>query len=318
MFTEDPTPGSSITAKNEQAVMRAEWLKHRQRGLGASDVAAVFGVSPYKSLLALYHEKRGDIEMPEVEREALYWGRHLEGPIAKRYAEETKRRVQLEVPFNIRWHPTQEFMFATLDATAEVVGGTSIAAPAGGPGVTEIKNVGFFKKEEWRDEPPLPFLIQVNHQMAVTGREWGSFAFLVGGNQFMWADVPRNNAFIEVLIAKAREFWQRVLDARPPEVDGSDSTRELLKQLYPKDSGRIIALPKPLIEVDEELVKLKAEQKKLQGRRDELENQLKYGIQDATVATLDNGAVYTFKTVNRREFTTAAGSYRTLKRKGDE
>lgn len=313
MFTEDISPGSSITEKNRRAV----WLQERRSGLGASDVAAIFGLSPYKSPLALYFEKRGEIDIPESEREALYWGRILEAPIARRYGDETKRRVELGEPYQIARHATMPFMIATIDAVAMYDDPQGPPPPAGGPGNVEIKNVGFFKREEWTDEPPLPFLIQANHQMFVKGFEWASLAALVGGSSFFWADIARNNAFIEVLVARCKEFWQRIQDGNPPEPDYTESTKQLLKQLYPKDTGEIVALPKEYCDIDETLVRIKAEQKKLQEQRDTLEAKLKLAIGSATAATLDNGAVYTLKTTDRREFVTKASSFRTLRRKGE-
>lgn len=300
----------------EEDRARTEWLQERRTGLGASDVAAIFGVSPYKSALALYHEKRGDIPITESEREALYWGRILQTPIARRYHDETRRDVEIPSPYEIRRHPNLTFMIATLDATATPTE-ASAAPPAPGFGTVEIKNAGFFKREEWRDEPPLAFQIQAQHQMFVTGAQWCSIAALVGGSEFFWADIARHPGFISVLCRRAEEFWQRVQHGTPPDVDGSEATRELLKQLYPKDSGRLVNLPRGFDAVDEELQAIKARMKKDGARRDELENALKYALGDATAATLENGAVYTYKTVNRREFVTAAGSYRTLRRKGE-
>lgn len=313
MFTESPAAGSSITMKNRRAV----WEDERKSGLGASDIAAIFGVSPYKSALALYYEKRGEVEMPLSEREALYWGRILERPIADRYEAETGRRVEMAEPYTIIRHPTMPWLIATLDAKAEAIPGQSKAPPAGGPGVVEIKNAGFFRRDDWSDEPPLPFLIQTNHQMLVAGTSWGSTAALIGGNEFFWADLTRNDGFIEVLIAKAAEFWDRVQAGRPPDADGSESTRQLLRTLYPKDTGEVIALKGNWIAIDEGLQRVKEVEKKCHQERDELENQIKHAMGGATAAVLDNGAVYTHKTTNRREFTVAATSFRVLRRKGD-
>lgn len=315
MFTEPIGPVDPARAAAE-AEMRRKWLEDRRTGLGASDVAAIFGVSPYKSALALYFEKRGEVEMPESEREALYWGRILEGPIGQRYSDETGRPIVRCDPFTVRRHPTHSFLIATPDALAQP-SPIGPVPPAGGPGVVQIKNAGFFKREDWRDEPPLAFQIQVNHEMLVTGVEWGSIAALVGGVEFFWTDLSRNNGFIEVLVQACRDFWQRVKDGNPPDPDHTESTKKLLKQLYPRDTGEIIALAPEFIDVDDELQRLKAEQKKLQERRDFLEARLKLAIGDATAATLDNGAVYTLKTTDRREFTTPATSFRTLRRKGE-
>lgn len=314
MFTEDPSPGSSITPANQRAV----WLQERKTGIGASDAAAVFGLSPYKSPLALYFEKRGEVEMPESEREALYWGRVLQSPIARRYEYETDREIEEPDQFAILRHPTHPFMLATLDATAMAKSPTAKQPPAGGRGVVEIKNAGFFKKEEWRDEPPLAFQIQAQHQMFVAGAEWASLAALVGGVEFFWADIARHNGFINVLLNKVGEFWSRVQSGTPPEADGTESTRQLLKQLYPRDNGEIITLESKWANVDDELVRIKIDQKKYQERRDKLENELKLAIGTATAAQIDGStAVYTHKWQERREFTTPASAFRVLRRKGE-
>jgi putative phage-type endonuclease len=298
---------------------REAWLEKRKSGIGASDAAAVFGLSPYKSPLALYFEKRGEIDVPVAEREALYWGRILQGPIALRYQHETGRQVEEPDPYALLRHPTHPFIVATLDAKATPRDPLAKQPPAGGTGVVEIKNAGFFKREDWRDEPPLAFQIQAQHQMFVSGAEWASIAALVGGVQFFWADLPRHNGFINVLVNKVGEFWSRIQSGNPPDPDASESTRLLLKQLYPKDTGEIITLPtKPWADVDEELSKIKAEQKKLQERRDELENKLKLAIKDATAAVVDGTpTVYTLKWQQRREFVTAASEFRVLRRKGE-
>lgn len=297
---------------------REDWLERRKAGIGASDAAAVFGLSPYKSPLALYFEKRGEVDVPVAEREALYWGRILQSPIAQRYRHETGRQVEEPDPFAIVQHPTHKFMLATLDARATTTP-TAKPSPAGGWGPVEIKNAGFFKREDWRDEPPLAFQIQAQHQMFVTGAQWASIAALVGGIEFFWADLPRHNGFIDVLVNKVGEFWSRVQTGTPPEPDASESTRQLIKQLYPRDTGAIITVPAdPWAALDESLQGIKKQQKKLEGDRDILEAKIKLALKDATAMVIDGTtAVYTCKWQSRREFTTQASEFRVLRRKGE-
>ncbi len=35
----------------------ADWLEYRRRGIGGSDAAAIFGVSPFKTARDLYYDK---------------------------------------------------------------------------------------------------------------------------------------------------------------------------------------------------------------------------------------------------------------------
>ena len=56
---------------------------------------------------------------------------------------------------------------------------------------------------------------QLQHQLDVTGYRWGSVAVLLFGCRMLWADVERDEPFIERLRAAEAEFWGRV-EAREP------------------------------------------------------------------------------------------------------
>lgn len=298
------------------SIDRQEWLESKRVGIGASEAAAIFGLSPYTTPLQLYLEKRGELPPSDREFEHLKWGRYLEGPLVQAFADETKRIATKEPPFTIRRHPSQDWMVATLDATQAPQPG-AVEAPGPGPGVLELKNAGGYNIREWKEEPPLAFQIQVQHQMAVTGFAYGSIAALVGGNRFVWQDVPRNDEFIAVLMEKEHEFIQRVRNGVPPEPDGDEATRKMLSRAYPRDTGRLIVLDDPVwIEADERQVALQAQIKELEEEREKLLNTIRLAMADATAAALRNGVVYTLKTIERKAYTAASTSFRTLKRKG--
>jgi predicted phage-related endonuclease len=143
-------------------------------------------------------------------------------------------------------------------------------------------------------------------------------AALVGGNMFFYADLKRNDAFIEVLVKQCRTFWEdHVLAGKEPAPDASEATKRVLKALYPRDTGEAKALPAMYVDIDAELEKVKAEQKKLDSRRDELEAKLKLAIGAASIGIIgDSGVSYTYRTVEEAivpSFTRKA--YRTLRRR---
>jgi predicted phage-related endonuclease len=181
-------------------------------------------------------------------------------------------------------------------------------------GVAEIKNVDFFLGQEWEDEPPVAFQIQLQHQLAVTGLTWGSIVGLVGGNRFRWQDQTRNEEFIALLLEAEHEFVERVQKRLPPPADGSASTKALLKKLYPKDNGEAIALPVELIEADIQLRALKDAQKEAGKEIDRLENLFKQAIGEATAGALSNGVSYTHKWQQRAGYTCQATEFRVLRR----
>src|SRR5258708_33425854 len=68
----------------------AEWLEARRRGITASEIAAVMGLSPYSSPYALYHQKTGDLP-GEEENDAMRPGSYMQGFVAYRFAERPPR-----------------------------------------------------------------------------------------------------------------------------------------------------------------------------------------------------------------------------------
>lgn len=298
-------------------VDRAAWKASRAQGIGASEAAAVFGLSPYTTPLQLYLEKRGDLEPSEREFEHLKWGRYLEAPLCMAFGDETGRKVVKEPAFALRRHPSQTWMVATLDATQEPLPGATAPTPQPGPGVLELKNAGAWNIKEWKEEPPLAFQIQVQHQLAVTGWSYGSIAALVAGNRFVWQDVERNDEFIEILIKKEFQFWEHVQAGIPPEADGDEDTRRMLSRAFPRDNGELIVLDDPVwIDADERLQALKVEIDTATEEYEKIRNTIRLAMGEATAAALRNGVVFTLKTINKRAYSVKEQSYRELRRKG--
>ena len=150
--------------------------------------------------------------------------------------------------------------------------------------------------------------------MAVTGMQWGSFAVLIGGNKFHWMDVPRNDKFISHLIEREEEFWDRVQRGDPPQADASDSTKECLLRLYPKDAGTSIALPDEAREWASALANAKATIKAQEEIEQAMENKLKAAIGNSTFGVLPGGGRYSWKWQNRKSYIVAETEFRVLRR----
>ncbi len=67
-----------------QGLSHEEWLKWRMKGIGGSDVAAILGISKWKSALELWLEKTGQADDSFTDNEAMMWGRIME-PILRNY-----------------------------------------------------------------------------------------------------------------------------------------------------------------------------------------------------------------------------------------
>lgn len=183
---------------------RQDWLQARTTGIGGSDVAAILGLSKYKTPLAVYLEKRGEAD-PTPDNPAMRWGRYLEPAVRQAYADETGREVR--VPTDMIRHPLYEHMLANLDGFTDDrrIFEAKTARSADGWG------------ESGSDQVPQPYLLQVQHYMEVTGFEVADVAVLIGGSDFRLYEVPADRELQDMLIDAEAEFWQRVQRAEPPE-----------------------------------------------------------------------------------------------------
>ncbi|NLT94836.1 MAG: hypothetical protein GXW85_04770 [Clostridia bacterium] len=242
---------------------RSEWLEYRKRGIGGSDAAAIAGLSPWKSPIAVWLEKTSQVE-PEEPGEAAYWGKVLEDIVAQEFAKRTGFKVRRRNA--ILQHHEYPWMIANVDRL--VVGDN-----AG----LECKTTSAFNAKEWeQDEVPAQYLVQVQHYMAVTGYSAWWLAVLIGGNTFIYKKIERDNELIQQLIEIEKDFWENhVLAGVPPEMDGSTASTELLQRMYPEGKPAAIDLPSDAGELIETLDFLNEELKALEERKAECENRLK-------------------------------------------
>lgn len=72
-----------------------EWLDYRRRGIGGSDVSAIFGTSPFRTARDLYYDKLNiaSVEDDEGNWVAMEMGHLLEPLVAKIFERKTGYRV---------------------------------------------------------------------------------------------------------------------------------------------------------------------------------------------------------------------------------
>jgi predicted phage-related endonuclease len=199
------------------------------------------------------------------------------------------------------------YLFATVDREIIAAAGKSVPAPL------ELKSTNAFRSEDWLDEPPVHVQIQGQHQLMVTGRAWMSFAVLIGGQDFRWVDVARNENFIAVMRERLAAVWRRVERADPPPAGAED--KDILAALYPRASpGTVVDLPALASTWDADRDVAVAELGKWMRIKDDSEAKIKAAIGDAEVGLLPDGGRYTWKTIAREEYVAPATSYRQLRR----
>ena len=248
-----------------------DWLDARRRGLGGSDIAAIAGLSPWRSPMAVYLEKIGDIPDQE-ENEAMYWGKTLESIVA----DEFSRRTGLKVARRnaILQHPENHWMLANIDR--RIVGQN-----AG----LECKTTSAYGKDNWEDgKVPDMYMLQCQWYMAVTGYESWWIAVLIGGNAFKHKEIARDEEIIKHLIEIGRDFWTLVENRTPPAMDGTDSSTNVLNALFPAENVTNDEIH--LIGADAvlgEFLRAQQMEKDWKAAKDEAANKLKAQMKDHTL-----------------------------------
>lgn len=200
---------------------REAWLKTRNLGIGGSEASVIVGLNKWKSPFQLWLEKTGQVE-PEVlsGNEYVYWGTVLEQAVADRFCELTGKKVQKRGIMQSEEYP---FMLASVDRMV-------VGENAG----LECKTTNGFASKQWEDdEVPDSYYVQCQHYMAVTGCEKWYIAVLIGGNKFIWKDIPRNDDDIAALIQAEKDFWfKNIIGGEMPEVDGSSNCSLALQEQF--------------------------------------------------------------------------------------
>jgi predicted phage-related endonuclease len=258
-------------------------------GVGSSDSPVLLGFQTRSAPLELYANKIGATD-EIVPNEAMLLGRELEPFIVKLFCDRTRRThvVQKDILRSKQW----PFMIADLDAIQLVDEEPERF------GVVEAKLTSLV--ERWDEQLPLDVWCQVQHQLAVTGFQFGSGVALVGGTRLAWLDVDRDDAFIkDVLVPQCRTFWEAVQKQEPFEPDptyAADATKRALDALYPHDNGETVQLDAGFVGIHEEREALLIVKKKTAERLTRIENDIRYALGDATFGRIANGVVYSLKT----------------------
>lgn len=295
---------------------REAWLKERETGIGASEAAAILGVSPWMSALELYAHKVGQAPAVDLaaENEAVEWGLSLEAPVLARWERETKRRlITIPRPASV-WakgildSEGKPFILATPDGMAEW--------PDGEIGLVEVKTTGGYNLAEWEaGEAPTNYEIQLQQQMLCTGLRRGSFALLVDGRKFFFLDRERDDKFIaDTLIPALREFRERIIRRDPPLPTGKDGERKAVASIWARETGPAIDLGADIEQLDAELQDLGEKAKTLAAEIEKRKSQIMLTLGEAEAGILPNGVKYTFRTVSRKGFVVEPSSSRQLMR----
>ncbi|WAR44584.1 YqaJ viral recombinase family nuclease [Methylomonas rapida] len=282
-------PRPALRLVGTKDLPREDWLEVRKRGIGSSDAAAAVGLNPYKSQLELWLEKTGRDENlpktdPQDEDSPAYWGNILEPIVAAHYSRRTGNKVRRINAVLQHPHPGLSWMLANIDR--EVIGADDVQ-------ILECKTAGINGARLWKEGVPEYVQLQVQHQLAVTGKVAADVAVLLGGQHLEIHRISRDEALIGRLIQLEQAFWRYVETDTPPPADGSESAELALRCLYPADCGETLdfSQDRQLSATFADLVNVRQSLADLEKQEAQFKQTIQQAMGDASKATFETGEV---------------------------
>ena len=259
--------------KNKQ-----EWLRERKNYLGGTDLAAICGLSPYKTALDVYLDKTSD-DITEETSPAMRWGNLLEDVVAKAYSEDTGYDVEIEP--NTIYHPEYKFLGANIDRWAD-----------NKRRILECKTASFLKAKEWgdlgTDQIPESYLIQNATYSAVCNIPVVDTAVLIGGQDFRIYTYNKNKELEDKIIKIGVNFWHNHIEKRIP--PRCVSTRDTFN-LFPQSNNKEITAKEEILAKLGELKMAKLAEEKIQKTIEKLKVEIQEFMRDYDVLIDVNGNV---------------------------
>lgn len=264
-------------------------MKDRLKYIGASDAAAVLGLSRWSTPLGVWAVKTGQIDPDDIsDRVSVKLGHKLEQTVAEFFMEETGKKVHrvTETVF----HPKHGFIGANLDR--RVVGERA---------VLECKTCAAWKAKEWEgEEMPREYVIQCLHQLMVTGYERAYLAVLIGNQDFKWKVIERDDKAISAMLKTEVRFWNEfVVPKVMPSIHSGD--KDALTALWPEAvEDSVIQLDDAADAIVESIDGMRADLRGLEGQIEKAENELRAMLKDASIGVTERNKVYWSNVTSRR------------------
>lgn len=243
------TVDSKLIRVSTADMTKADWLKFRENGIGASEIATVMGLNQYKSAHQLFYEK---VEgAPEQDDSiAMFMGRYNEDSIAdlwqywendqltmmKNYSEKKIVRKCRKINAYLI-NPDFPHLFVSLDRVINKNGTDKEQA-------LELKTISAYSSDQWISGIPPQYIVQLQQQLLVSGLEEGELCILKDGRYMEVYSFSRNQEIINNIIEQSTHFWNNVIEARKlraqglpyehlePEIDNIEAYKDFLNERF--------------------------------------------------------------------------------------
>jgi len=267
----------------------------RNEMIGGSDIASVMGLSRWKTPLALWAEKTGELEAEDLsEREYVQLGSELEDFVAKKFERVTGKKVRRDS--RTFRHELYPYMVAHIDRRI-----------TGKDEILECKTCSAWKAKEWEgEEIPMEYILQCQWYMGITQKSNCYLAVLIGGQKFVWKELAFDQEIFVKMVQAAQDFWAMVEKKTPPAAVAGD--KSVLGDLFKESpDSEYMPLPEDMelfneaLSEREALLRTKAS---IESQIEENENKIKEKIGSCSKAQTDK-FVITWKTQSRKSVDSA-------------
>lgn len=190
-----------------------DWLNARKKNINSTEVAALLGMSQYKTKLRLWLEKAGKIESDFEETAPTVWGKRLQTAIGQGISEDNGWKC-----FDL-----QGYYLEDLDSRLGASMDFRVICPEKGPGLLETKSTGFFDEEAgwFKDRAPMDYEFQIQSQvnLAIADKQaigWGCIGALDGRKATRLYHRSPDTALFNMIREEVNKFWHSVkIDEAP-------------------------------------------------------------------------------------------------------
>lgn len=199
------------------------WLKCREHGpkgnieytVGGSDVATIFGLSPWTTPLELWMVKKGLMKPKSPPNpDQLAMGHMLEPIAAHFYTQRTGNTVTDDN--YLYQHATLEYALANIDRRYT-------RKEDGEGGVLECKSLTYHKAADWADGAiPIYYELQLRYYLAVLDEKHGAFSALWGNNpenDLATPHIERVQAKEDIIFEKLDRWIWSLRHDKPPTME---------------------------------------------------------------------------------------------------
>lgn len=273
----------TYTILPEYEVDSREWHEQRRTTLGASEVAAVLGLSRHQTPLGVYRVKMGAPN--EIPWNLSYFGRALE-PVIAQWVREKHPEIGPIVGGFAAINPQYPWLSATPDRCTDRAG---LLHPV------ELKTSSEWSRRDWESGVPDFYKIQSLVQQIVLDVRGGHLAVLHGGNRPELYEVPWDQDAVDQILTITEEWWASHVFAK---VAPEPTTYAEAVEVFIGDDDETYEVSDALFEILEQRDVDLSDMNALKQKADLVKEHIALTVGDAVALTYHGEPLYTYRRQN--------------------